>query len=197
MRIDRKRRVNMYDKDYELLKRSLEDDLERLRSGQVSKDESHEFLVSLGLLNPDGSYSENYYPKTASSRKVFLGGTCGDSNWRDELIDLIEIDYFNPVVEDWDEKAKQEELKQRKECSDILYVITPDMEGVYSIAEAVDDSNKRPDRTIFCYLEKSNDKEFTKAQKSSLDSVSAMIEGNGAKVFDNLKDIAGYLNELV
>lgn len=187
----------MYDKDYELLKRSLEDDLERLRSGQVSKDESHEFLVRLGLLNPDGSYSENYYPKTASSRKVFLGGTCGDSNWRDELIDLIEIDYFNPVVEDWDEKAKQEELKQREECSDILYVITPDMEGVYSIAEAVDDSNKRPDRTIFCYLEKSNDKEFTKAQKSSLDSVSAMIEENGAKVFDNLKDIAGYLNELV
>ena len=33
--------------------------------------------------------------------KVFLGGTCAETTWREELIDLIQIDYFNPVVDDW------------------------------------------------------------------------------------------------
>ena len=27
--------------------------------------------------------------------KVFLGGTCNGSKWRDEIIKLLEIDYFN------------------------------------------------------------------------------------------------------
>lgn len=33
-------------------------------------------------------------------KKVFLSGTCNESTWRDELIKLLEIDYFNPVVKD-------------------------------------------------------------------------------------------------
>ena len=28
-------------------------------------------------------------------KKVFLGGTCNESTWRDNMIDMIEIDYFN------------------------------------------------------------------------------------------------------
>ena len=36
-------------------------------------------------------------------KKVFLGGTCNDSLWREELIKKLEIDYFNPVVDDWTE----------------------------------------------------------------------------------------------
>lgn len=30
--------------------------------------------------------------------KVFLGGTCNGSIWREKLIPLLKIDYFNPVV---------------------------------------------------------------------------------------------------
>ena len=33
--------------------------------------------------------------------KIFLGGTCNESTWRDELIPNLTIDYFNPVVKDW------------------------------------------------------------------------------------------------
>ncbi len=33
--------------------------------------------------------------------KVFLGGTCNESTWRDRVIKDLKIDYFNPVVEDW------------------------------------------------------------------------------------------------
>ena len=28
-------------------------------------------------------------------KKVFLGGTCNDSIWRDKLIEMLTIDYFN------------------------------------------------------------------------------------------------------
>ena len=86
-------------------------------------------------------------------KKVFLGGTCNESTWRDKLIKMLEIDYFNPVVDDWTEECYQEELRQREICDYCLYVITPRMKGVYSIAEVVDDSNKRPEKTIFCLLD--------------------------------------------
>jgi hypothetical protein len=48
--------------------------------------------------------------------KVFLGGMCNDSLWRERLIPTLEIDYFNPVVEDWNEEAQERELKEREEC---------------------------------------------------------------------------------
>jgi hypothetical protein len=85
-------------------------------------------------------------------KKVFLGGTCNESKWRDELIKLLKIDYFNPVVEDWTPECMAEEIRQRETCDYCLYVITPRMSGVYSIAEVIDDSNKRSQRTLFCFL---------------------------------------------
>lgn len=92
----------------------------------------------------------------------------------------------------------EEEIKQRNECDYVLYVITPKMTGVYSIAEAVDDSNKRPEKTIFCYLthDKNNNDivSFEKCQLKSLEQVSNMISNNGAKVCRDLKEIINYLN---
>ena len=70
-----------------------------------------------------------------ATKKVFLGGTCNESNWRDILIKNLTIDYFNPVVEDWTPECQEEEIKQRKTCNFVLYCITPKMTGVYSIAE--------------------------------------------------------------
>ena len=67
--------------------------------------------------------------------KVFLGGTCNESAWREELIPMLKIDYFNPVVDDWNEEAYKNELRERKICDLCLYTITPEMAGVYSIAE--------------------------------------------------------------
>ena len=86
-------------------------------------------------------------------KKVFLGGTCAESTWREELIPLLKINYFNPVVEDWTPECMEEELRQRDTCDYCLYVITPRMLGVYSIAEVIDDSNKRPKKTIFAVIE--------------------------------------------
>ena len=128
--------------------------------------------------------------------KIFLGGTCNDSKWREKLIPILElhgIGYFNPVVDDWNEEAYKRELYERKNCDYVLYTITPKMTGVYSIAEVVDDSNKKPDSTILCLLRKDENKEFNDSQWKSLIAVSKMVIRNGGKVFYNLEDLINYL----
>lgn len=140
-------------------------------------------------------YLESSKTKKKNNKKVFLGGTCNDSLWRNELIGKLKINYFNPVVEDWTPECQAEEIKQRKECDYCLYVLTPKMTGVYSIAEVVDDSNKRPGRTIFCYLKDDDKKKFDKHQIKSMDQVAKMIKENGAAVCKNLDEVARYLNK--
>ena len=128
--------------------------------------------------------------------KVFLGGTCNESTWRDELIPLLNIEYFNPVVEDWTPECQAEELRQRETCDYCLYVITPLMTGTYSIAEVVDDSNKRPEKTLFCVLDDHDGVSFNKAASKSLEQVKNLVSKNGATVLPGLESIAAYLNEV-
>jgi len=81
--------------------------------------------------------------------KVFLGGTCAESNWRDKLIKILNVDFFNPVVEDWTEECQEnEEIEKEKFCNVHLYVITDEMIGVFSIAEAVESSLTKSKQTI-------------------------------------------------
>ena len=131
--------------------------------------------------------------------KVFLGGTCNDSTWRDELISMFDdgVLYFNPVVENWTEECKEREIFERNNSELVLYVITPKMTGVYSIAEVIDDSNKRPDKTIFLVLDKDGDSEFSEGQKKSLNSVKNMALANGAVVCDSLLDTSKFINSLL
>jgi len=126
--------------------------------------------------------------------KVFLGGTCNNSNWRSCIKPLLQIDYFDPVVADWNIEAMKEEIKQREECDVVLYVITPELTGVYSIAEAVDDSNKRPERLIFVPLREWSCFKFNDAAWKSMCSVSDLIKRNKAKVIFSLGDAALALN---
>lgn len=127
-------------------------------------------------------------------KKVFLGGTSNGSLWRDEVIKKLKINYYNPVGEHWTPEMMKEELQQRKECDFCLYVITPKMEGVFSIAEVVDDSNKRPAKTIFCFLNEDEEKTFSDVQIKSLQQVAKMIKENGATVFKTLDEVIKFLN---
>lgn len=122
--------------------------------------------------------------------RVFLGGTCNGSTWRDELTPMLNIDYFNPVVEDWTPECMEEEIRQREECDYCLYTITSDMTGTFSIAEVVDDSNKRPKKTILCLLSKG----FTEFQVKSLHQMAKMVESNGGAVVSSLEEVADLLN---
>ena len=124
--------------------------------------------------------------------KVFLGGTCSGYKWRDKLIPMLSCDYYNPIVKNWQEEDRLREVKEREEADYVLYVITSGMKGFYSIAEVVDDSNKRPEKTLFCMLGKFWDKQVY----HSLCAVRNLVKSNGVMVFEDLSDIATFLNEM-
>ncbi len=126
--------------------------------------------------------------------KVFLGGTVNGSKWRNIVIEKLKIDYFNPVIEEWNDEAYQRELYERKICDFSLYVLTPKMTGFYSLAEVIDDSYKRPRRTLYCYLEQDARLEFSETQINSLDAMGAKIVANGGTWYKTLDEIVKFLN---
>ncbi len=126
--------------------------------------------------------------------KVFLGGTCNESKWREILKPLLLIDYFDPVVPEWSDAARKRELHERQMCDYVLYTITPRMLGVYSIAEVVDDSNKRPKQTLLCLLESDEEAVWTEGQWKSLCAVYNLVYRNGATVCYTLEMVANSLN---
>ena len=68
------------------------------------------------------------------------------------------------------------------------------MINIYSIFEVADDSNKRPEKTIFCVLLERNDQTFSvDIQKNFLKIKKDLIK-NGVRVFESLEEIAMFLN---
>ena len=125
--------------------------------------------------------------------KVFLGGTCNGSTWRDKIIPQLTVDYFNPVVKDWNEDCQAEEERQKElSCNTHLYIITSEMTGVFSIAEAVQSSNNTAITTVFTVLQEG----FSESQLKSLKAVSDLVNRNGAYTFHSLIDTVNQLNHL-
>lgn len=138
--------------------------------------------------------------EATQTKRVFLGGTCNNSLWREDLIPLLHINHFNPVVKDWTPECQAKEIQERQECDYVLYVLTPRMTGVYSVAEVVDDSNKRTQKTVLCVLPTDTDEmgtlmEFGKVQTKSLEAVKKMVTNNKAKVCGTLQEVADFLNK--
>ena len=131
------------------------------------------------------------------SNKVFLGGTCNESTWRDELIpklEEIDFNYFNPVVEDWTPECQDIEIYEKaNNCNIHLYVITNKMKGVFSIAEAIESVFNKDKKTIFCVLD-GFDGDFPDYQVKSLEAVGRMVERNGGKYVSSLDKIIEILN---
>ncbi len=129
---------------------------------------------------------------------IFMGGTC-TSTWRDEFVPMLDpnkVDAFNPIVDDWDETAQANEDWHKINDDFCLYVITLEMEGVYSIFEVADDSNKRPERTLFCVLLERDGKTFSIGLQRNWKKIKKDLIKNGAKVFESLEEIATFLNNL-
>ncbi len=129
---------------------------------------------------------------------VFLGGTCADSTWREELIPKLNegAEAFNPVVPDWNPECQAIEDFHRATDDVILYVITPEGEGFYSFVEVTDDSNKRPESTILCILTEANDKKFEGHTLKCVNKTAKLVQENGVLVFTDLQSLANYLNSL-
>jgi len=102
------------------------------------------------------------------------------------------VDAFDPVVDDWNEAAQENERKEREDSDYVLYVLTPQMAGAYSVAEVVEDSVKQPDKTLFAVIEDGG--KFDAKMMKSLEAVKDMVTRNKGKVFDSLDGIAEFLN---
>lgn len=118
--------------------------------------------------------------------KVFLGGTCAESTWRDYLIKRLDVDYFNPVVDDWTEECQAiEEVEKRLHCNIHLYVITKEMSGFFSIAEAVESSLSHGVQAILHVIPEG----FSYQQVKSFKAVCKMvIKHGGIAYIDNELD---------
>lgn len=129
--------------------------------------------------------------------KVFLGGTCSGWKWRDQLQKMLDCDYYNPIVKNWSEEDRLREVKEREESDYVLYDITNGIKGVYSIAEVVDDSHKRPDKVIFLNLYQEQKNKESKQMSHSLKAVENLLKENRIKVYSGvhaMQDVADFLN---
>ena len=115
-----------------------------------------------------------------AKNRVFLGGTCNGTSWRDELIKDLKVDYFNPVVEDWTPEAQDNEMDEKEnKCNIHLYVITNKMKGVFPIAEAVDSAHNKKVDTILQVIPEG----FKDHELKSLKAVVDLVELRGGKAY--------------
>lgn len=137
---------------------------------------------------------------------IYLGGTRSlTSTWRNDIIKILEskypdITYYNPMtqIEDWTNEVEAKEEFYKEHSTVQLYCISPKMVGVYSIAELVDASNKRPNNTIGVFLEKDNDAVFSGELRSSIiRTFELSCYHNGAGYTDNLEDAANICAHIV
>jgi len=130
--------------------------------------------------------------------RVYLGGTGNKSAWRARLINMLNadvIDYFNPLVNEWNiMTAVKEEASQKAICDYLLCVITPKQIDVYAIAEAVNNSHACPDRTLFCYLRHDDGEMYGDNQECWLFMTASLIGFNGGHCFESLEEVADFLN---
>ncbi|MBK8562902.1 MAG: hypothetical protein IPN76_06025 [Saprospiraceae bacterium] len=126
--------------------------------------------------------------------KIFLGGTCADTTWRNELINMLNnIPFFNPIVEDWTPACQAIESQEKEfECNIHFYCITKEMQGVFSIAEVVDSVYTKFKRTILHVMPDG----FDNVQLKSLEAIVDLVNSRGgiAYIDTDLSRSANVLN---
>jgi len=127
-----------------------------------------------------------------NNNKVFLGGAC-TSNWRKDLIPLLEIDYFNPIVEEWSEDLRLVVEKEKEfECDIHLYMIDSTMTGKYTFLEIGVSLMKNNIITIV----QINPDNFTNKELDNMEAILNLVaENKGIGYFDDgLEYLATILN---
>ena len=140
--------------------------------------------------------------------RIFLGGTCAETTWRDELIPYLigaKIEYFNPVVKNWTPKCQAiEEDEKNNKCDCHLYVITKEMKGTYSIAEIINSAwqavlyGTKVNHIVFAVLNEGTWKEHEiKSFNAIMDMVKHIAPHNSITMYvKDMKDLSTYLEEL-
>lgn len=129
---------------------------------------------------------------------IFLGGTTDSKykDWRKEYIIKLKTEYelFNPVVDEWNEEAKEREDIVKETADILLFYICGN--SLYSIAELVDCSNKCPERTVVVFDKEEMLKDNTIHWKNVI-AIMELVTLNKAIVFENKKDSIDYLMKRV
>jgi hypothetical protein len=131
--------------------------------------------------------------------RVFLDDTSLSGVWQDEIKLLLHksnLGWFDPCIIDCTSESLKRKHHERRSCDFCLYCITPDISGLRSIAEAVNDSNHQPDKTVVIFLRDDIDPahSFTEAAWHSLQAIGRLLERNGAKVCLTLEEAVDYLS---
>jgi len=142
--------------------------------------------------------------KNQNTNRIFLGGTCAETTWRDELMPLLNdagIEYFNPVVEDWTPECQAiEEDEKNNKCNVHLYVITKEMMGTYSIAEIINSAwqavlyGTTVNCVVFAVLDEGT---WQKHERKSFDAIMNMVRNiaphNSVTCYvKNMKELVEY-----
>lgn len=125
--------------------------------------------------------------------RIFLGGTCNNSTWRDQLMPMVNASMFNPVVDDWTPECQQIEVEEKEnKCNIHFYCITKEMVGVFSIAEVMDSVYNKQKKTILQVIPDGFDKRQLKSLKAVVDLVNK--RGGVAFIDSDLRKSADLLN---
>jgi hypothetical protein len=132
------------------------------------------------------------FRKITGRKDIFLGGTCGEYDWRKELIPSLNKSYYAPTTKTWDEKEYEKETFQWEQSKYQVHVFTKETKGVLTIARLMRDVAKRPDTTYFCFIDEGMDEYM----KNSFIKVGKMVKWQSAFWVKNLEELSGLLKKL-
>ena len=132
---------------------------------------------------------------------VFLAGTKNNSNWREELIRLLDkniIKCINPLdsTKPDAKKRQQEEIIEKVFSDKILYVITP-LYLKEDIYEIVADSMRLPNKALIFILPTDKGKIFNNEDKKELKKLTTALKEANVTLIPgkDLQSLANYLNK--
>ncbi len=129
------------------------------------------------------------------TKKVFLGGTAGDSKWRDRLIPSLTVDAFNPVVADWTPADQEREDEYKANADIVLYYFTGRTPGLYSAFEVGVDAAKRPNQTVFFFDNDDEGVAFENHAAKAMKKMGQDCEKLGATWCKTREELIAFLNK--
>ncbi|MFT5819816.1 MAG: hypothetical protein ACI8ZM_001041 [Crocinitomix sp.] len=128
--------------------------------------------------------------------RAFIGGGLGaESEVLNTFKSELKIDYFDPDTLPNDFHSFKIAKVEWTSCEYCVYLISPLMRGFDQIVNVVDDSNKRPTKTVYCFLLEDNGGKFTEHQVKSLKAIGEIVKKNGAFWFESMADVTEFLNK--
>ncbi len=141
--------------------------------------------------------------KKKSGYDIFLGGTTNESTWREKFISIMKkscptIKMFNPIVDNWTPECIELEEFIKDHTEYHVYVITPRMLGVYSIAEMVNSCFIPNKKVFYSILDTDIDDDGTvmywsPEMKNSLAATSNLLLSLGAHKAIDIPDLVNLI----